>query len=78
VRGPLFFSYCVAMLARVVIVSAGLLLAACERDSAAPTSEQNHDLDAASRMLDEAPSDLNRIDENALLPTNEVTNSEGR
>ena len=46
-----------------------LILAACNRGPNVPTSAENQDLDAASRMLDNAETNLSEIDENGLSPT---------
>lgn len=55
---------------RVLIACTIVLLTGCERDSGAPSSQQNRDLQEAERMLEEAPNSLDEIDENALLESN--------
>ena len=55
---------------RASIPLAALLLAGCGGDKGAPTAEQNRELDQAEQMLNEAPNDLEGIDEGALGETN--------
>ena len=48
------------------ILSATALLAACNRASDAPTTEENRRLDEAANLLNEAPANLDAIDDTAL------------
>jgi len=47
-----------------------LTLTACQRDPAAPTAEENRQLDEAANLLDEAPANLEAIDDGGLGDTN--------
>jgi|KBSMisStandDraft_5_1062788.scaffolds.fasta_scaffold2145101_2 hypothetical protein len=49
-----------------------LTLTACQRDPAAPTAEENRQLDEAANLLDEAPANLEAIDDGGLVGTNGV------
>lgn len=63
------------MISRQLIVLAGVAsLAACGKgDGDAPTTAQDREMDAAARMLDEAPNGLTGIDDRELLtPQNEA------
>ena len=42
------------------------LLAGCSEDPAVPTSEENRQLDDASEMLNEAPANLDAVDDGGL------------
>ena len=42
------------------------LLAACERKSDTPTAEESRQLDDAAKLLDQAPANLDRVDDSAL------------
>jgi len=42
------------------------LLAGCNEDPAVPTSEENRQLDDASEMLNEAPANLEAVDDGGL------------
>jgi hypothetical protein len=50
----------------LLIVLALPLLTACERDPAAPTAEENRQLDEAGQMLNEAPANLDAVDDYGL------------
>jgi hypothetical protein len=41
-------------------------LMACERDPPAPTAEENRQLDEAGQMLNEAPANLDAVDDYGL------------
>jgi hypothetical protein len=43
-----------------------LLLAACERSSDTPTTEESRQLDDAANQLDQAPQNLEAVDDSAL------------
>jgi hypothetical protein len=45
---------------------APLLLAACGREAAVPTSEENAQMEDAADLLDQAPEDLDAIDDGEL------------
>jgi hypothetical protein len=68
-RGPLSFqemvmrSLALSILLPVALLSA---LAACDRDDAVPTSEDNAAMDAAANGLDNAAADLGEV--NSELP----------
>jgi hypothetical protein len=49
-----------------------LLLASCDRSSTVPTAEENRQLDDAANLLNEAPANLESIDDSALLGANET------
>ena len=42
------------------------LLAACERSSDTPTTEESRQLDDAANLLDQAPQNLEAVDDSAL------------
>jgi hypothetical protein len=42
------------------------LLTACERNPAAPTAEESRQLDEAEQMLNEAPANLEAVDDYGL------------
>jgi hypothetical protein len=48
-----------------------LLLTACRSDPAAPTAEENRQLDEAANMLNQAPANLEAIDDSGLDAANE-------
>ena len=50
------------------------LLAGCRDDPAVPTTEENRQLDDASAMLNEAPANLEAVDDGGLGSTNGVAN----
>ena len=53
------------------LVALGLiLLGGCNRESAAPTAEENRQLDDAANMLNEAPANLDAVDDMGLNETN--------
>jgi hypothetical protein len=56
------------MATRIVLGCAAFALAACGADETAPSAEQNRALDEAAEMLNQAPNDLSRVDDNALEP----------
>ena len=43
-----------------------LVLSGCQRDPAAPTAEENRQLDEAANLLDQAPANLEAIDDGGL------------
>ena len=43
-----------------------LLLAACGREAAVPTTEENAQMDDAANLLDRAPEDLEAVDDGEL------------
>ena len=45
-------------------------LTACDRNPAAPTAEENRQLDEAERMLNEAPANLEAVDDYGLGDAN--------
>jgi len=51
---------------RLLLALAMLVLCACDRNSGAPTSEENRQLDEADRMLNEAPANLDAVDDAGL------------
>ena len=48
------------------------LLAGCQRDASVPTTEENAQLDDAANLLNEAPADLEGVDDGGLGSTNET------
>jgi hypothetical protein len=50
------------------------LLAGCSADPTVPTSEENRQLDDASQMLNEAPANLEAVDDGGLGSANELAN----
>ena len=50
------------------------LLTGCSGDPAVPTSEENRQLDDASQMLNEAPANLEAVDDGDLGSASEGTN----
>ena len=48
-----------------------LMLSGCHRDPAAPTAEENRQLDEAANLLNEAPANLEAIDDSGLGATND-------
>jgi hypothetical protein len=59
------------MKARLVFLMLPLLMA-CERNPAAPTVEENRQLDEAGQMLNAAPANLDAVDDYGLGNTNEA------
>ena len=52
---------------RFLILTAALALgSACSRDSAAPSSQQNREMDEAAELLNDAPNRLANIDDSEL------------
>jgi hypothetical protein len=51
---------------RSVAILALLSLAACQREAAVPTSEENAQMDDAANLLDQAPEDLEAVDDGGL------------
>ncbi|NUS69178.1 MAG: hypothetical protein HOQ41_12555 [Ensifer adhaerens] len=49
-----------------VLFAGLLLLAACGREAAIPSSEENAQMDDAANLLDQAPADLDKIDDGGL------------
>lgn len=47
-----------------------LVLAACSRDAGVPTAEENRQLDDTANLLNEAPANLDAIDDSALAAEN--------
>jgi hypothetical protein len=43
-----------------------MMLAACQREAAVPTSEENSQMDDAANLLDQAPADLEAVDDGGL------------
>lgn len=54
----------------IAIGLAASLLASCGEDAAAPSPEQDREMNDAAEMLDQAPSSLSSIDDGALLEGN--------
>jgi hypothetical protein len=54
-----------------VLLLAPLMLTGCQRDPAAPTAEENRQLDEAANLLNEAPANLEAIDDGGLGATND-------
>jgi hypothetical protein len=55
---------------RKSLVLALLLLTNCQGDPAAPTAEENRQLDEAANMLNQAPANLEAIDDSGLGAVN--------
>ena len=51
---------------RSAILGAALLLAACEGGTDAPTADENRRLDEAANLLNEAPANLDAIDDSEV------------
>lgn len=51
---------------RSTTILALVALAACSRDAAVPTSEENAQMEDAANLLDQAPNDLDAIDDGGL------------
>jgi hypothetical protein len=64
------------MIARGGIILATVLLGGCSRESAAPTSEENRQLDDVANLLNEAPANLEAIDDSGLAAANESAPAE--
>ncbi len=47
-------------------------LAGCQKDASVPTAEENAQLDDAANLLNEAPADLEGVDDGGLGSTNEA------
>ena len=54
-----------------IFLLAALFLTSCRGDPAAPTGEENRQLDEAANMLNQAPANLEAIDDSALGAANE-------
>ena len=50
-----------------------LALSACQRDADAPTAEENRQLDEAANLLNEAPANLEAIDDGGIGETNKAS-----
>ena len=57
---------------KVLLLLAPLVLTGCQRDPAAPTAEENRQLDEAANLLNEAPANLEAIDDSGLGEANEA------
>lgn len=57
----------------IPFISLGLL-AGCSAEPAVPTSEENRQLDQASQMLNEAPANLEAVDDAGLGSLNGLAN----
>ena len=53
-----------------VVLLAPLLLTSCQGDPDAPTVEENRQLDEAANMLNQAPANLEAIDDSGLGAAN--------
>lgn len=53
-----------------VVLLAPLLLTSCQGDPDAPTAEENRQLDEAANMLNQAPANLEAIDDSGLGAAN--------
>ena len=51
---------------RAAIFSMLAVLAACGREAAVPTSEENAQMEDAANLLDQAPADLEAVDDGEL------------
>ena len=51
---------------RLMITLALVTVAACDRETAVPTSEENAQMEDAANLLDQAPADLDAIDDGEL------------
>jgi hypothetical protein len=51
---------------RLTTILALLALAACSREDAVPTSEENAQMEDASNLLDQAPNALDAVDDGGL------------
>ena len=58
------------MLNRVLIGFALVLLTGCDREPASPTAEENRQLDDAANLLNEAPANLDAVDDMGLEDNN--------
>ena len=58
------------MFTRVLIAFAFILLGGCDREPAAPTAEENRQLDDAANLLNEAPANLDAVDDMGLGRSN--------
>ena len=66
---PLFCAFrtgSAALVRRSTTILALVALAACSRDAAVPTAEENAQMDDAANLLDEAPNALDAIDDGEL------------
>ena len=55
-----------------VFFLAALFLTSCQGDPAAPTAEENRQLDEAANMLNAVPANLEAIDDSGLGAANEL------
>ncbi|NUS99700.1 MAG: hypothetical protein HOP96_01835 [Sphingomonas sp.] len=73
---PLFYALGIVIASPVMRISALfialLALAGCQRSSDVPTAEENRQLDDAANLLDQAPANLEHVDDRALASDNEV------
>ena len=67
-RAALFFL--VSAMKRSLVPLALLFLTSCGNDPAAPTAEENRQLDEAANMLNQAPANLEAIDDSGLGAAN--------
>ena len=58
------------MLARVLVASTIVLLGGCNREPPAPTAEENLQLDDAANLLNDAPANLDAVDDMGLNGSN--------
>jgi hypothetical protein len=60
------------MFTRVLIASAIVILGGCSREPATPTAEENRQLEDAANLLNEAPANLDTVDDMGLEGTNSL------
>ncbi|MCH8616209.1 hypothetical protein LZ016_08870 [Sphingomonas sp. SM33] len=64
------------MFTRALIVSALVLLCGCNREPEAPNAEENRQLDDVANLLNQAPANLDAIDDYGLDGNNAVAPEE--
>jgi hypothetical protein len=57
---------------RKLLLLVPLMLTGCQRDPGAPTAADNLQLDEAANLLNEAPANLEAIDDSGLGATNDL------
>ena len=59
-------------MSRILFLLLALGISGCQRNPDAPTAAENRQLDEAANLLDEAPANLEAIDDSGLAAANDL------